>query len=51
MSRVSLLIPARNERFLSRTVQDVCEKARGDVEVLVVLDGAWPIRRSWTTRA
>jgi len=41
MSRVSLLIPARNERFLSRTVQDVCEKARGDVEVLVVLDGAW----------
>lgn len=40
--RVSVLIPARNERFLVPTVQDVLAKARGDVEVVVVLDGYWP---------
>lgn len=39
MSRVSVLIPSRNERFLVQTVQDVLAKARGDVEVIVCLDG------------
>jgi glycosyltransferase involved in cell wall biosynthesis len=39
--RVSVLIPARNERFVSRTVQDLLEKAAGDVEVIVTLDGQW----------
>ena len=39
MSRVSLLIPARNERFLAPTVRDVLAKATGDIEVIVVLDG------------
>lgn len=40
--KVSVLIPARNERFLARTIQDVFEKATGDVEVISVLDGYWP---------
>lgn len=39
---LSVIIPARNELFLQKTVADVLAKARGDVEVIVVLDGYWP---------
>lgn len=39
--KVSVLIPSRNERFLPQTVADVLRNARGDVEVIVVLDGYW----------
>lgn len=42
MARVSVLIPARNERFLGATVRDVLSKATGDIEVLAILDGYWP---------
>lgn len=38
---LSILIPARNEQFLARTVQDILENIEGDTEVIVVLDGAW----------
>ncbi|NOT28823.1 MAG: glycosyltransferase family 2 protein [Planctomycetes bacterium] len=40
--KVSILIPSRNERFLPQTVADVLSKARGEVEVIVILDGYWP---------
>jgi glycosyltransferase involved in cell wall biosynthesis len=40
--RTSVLIPARNEPFLSKTVAEVQAKARGDVEIIVALDGYWP---------
>ena len=39
MSRVSIILPSRNERFLPRTVQDLLDKAKGDIEVIPVLDG------------
>ena len=39
MSRVSVLIPSRNERFLTQTIRDVLDKAAGDIEVVVALDG------------
>jgi hypothetical protein len=42
MAKVSVLIPARNERFLGKTVADVLAKATGDIEVIAVLDGYWP---------
>lgn len=42
MSKVSVIIPSRNETFLGSTVGDVLKNARGDVEVIVVLDGYWP---------
>ena len=42
MSRVSVVIPSRNELFLPQTVDDVLAKARGDVEVIPVLDGYRP---------
>lgn len=38
---LSVLIPARNEEWLTRTVDDVLANIRGDSEVIVVLDGAW----------
>jgi glycosyltransferase involved in cell wall biosynthesis len=40
--RVSIVIPARNERFGPRTVQDLLEKATGDIEIIYVADGYWP---------
>jgi glycosyltransferase involved in cell wall biosynthesis len=42
MSKLSVIIPSRGERFLAQTVADVFAKARGDIEVIVALDGYWP---------
>lgn len=42
MNTVSILIAARNEQHLGRTVREVLDKARGDVEVIVVADGYEP---------
>jgi glycosyltransferase involved in cell wall biosynthesis len=39
---ISVVIPARNERFLQNTVTDLLTKSQGDIEVIVVLDGYWP---------
>lgn len=39
--RVSAIVPSRNERFLAPTVRDLLAQARGDVEVIVVLEGYW----------
>lgn len=41
MKTLSILIPARNEEFLTRTVQDILEHIEGDTEILVGLDGQW----------
>ena len=38
MSKVSIIIPSRNEQYLAKTVDDIFEKARGDFEVIVILD-------------
>jgi len=42
MSKVSVIIPARNEEYLAPTVADILKQATGDIEVCVVLDGWWP---------
>lgn len=39
---ISVLIPARNEIFLHKTIKDLLAKARGEIEVIAVLDGYWP---------
>ena len=39
--KLSLLIPARSEEFLSQTVQNLLENIEDDTEILVGLDGAW----------
>lgn len=38
---LSILIPARNEMFLARTILDALEHIQGETEIIVVLDGAW----------
>lgn len=38
---LSILIPARNEMFISNTVADILKNRRGKTEILVGLDGAW----------
>lgn len=38
---LSILIPSRNEMFLSETVKNILKNIRGNTEVIVVLDGAW----------
>lgn len=42
MADLSVIIPARNEEFLGRTVDDLVAKMRGDTEVIVICDGSWP---------
>jgi len=41
VAMLSLLIPARNEMFLRRTIEDILEHAEGDTEIVAILDGAW----------
>ena len=44
---LSVIIPDRNEQFLQKTVDDLLAKAEGDVEVIVVMDGAWNENFNW----
>jgi glycosyltransferase involved in cell wall biosynthesis len=43
MAKLSVIIPARNEIYLQKTIDEVLNKATGEVEVIVVLDGYWPV--------
>lgn len=42
MKKVSVIIPARNETYLQQTVDDLFKKAKGEIEIIVILDGYWP---------
>ncbi len=42
MKQLSILIPARNEEFLNLTIADILKNKRGETEIIVGLDGAWP---------
>lgn len=39
MPKLSILIPARNEEFLKRTVEDILSNIEDDTEIIVILDG------------
>jgi len=39
---LSVVIPSRSDPYLQRTIDDLFDKAEGEVEVIVVLDGVWP---------
>lgn len=39
---LSILIPARNEQYLEKTIRSVLNAAEGDIEVIAVLDGYIP---------
>ena len=42
MSDLSIIIPARNEMFLQRTIEDIFENIELDTEIIAILDGYWP---------
>lgn len=39
--KLSIIIPANTEEFLSRTVEDILEHIEDDTEIIAVLDGKW----------
>lgn len=41
MKDLSIIIPSRNEMFLSRTIEDILQHIEADTEVITVLDGKW----------
>ena len=41
MKDLSILIPARCEMFLNRTIKNILENIKADTEVITVLDGEW----------
>jgi glycosyltransferase involved in cell wall biosynthesis len=41
MAKVSIIIPSRNEPYLQKTIQDLLQKARGEIEIYAILDGVW----------
>lgn len=42
MASLSVIIPARNEIFLGKTIDNILANIEGDTEVIAVLDGYWP---------
>lgn len=42
MPKTAIIIPARNEPYLVKTVDDVFAKARGEISVIAVLEGYYP---------
>lgn len=43
MAELSILIPSRNEQFLNNTIDDILTHSEADTEIIVTLDGAWPL--------
>ena len=43
MSMLSVIIPSRNCKYAARTVDDIFENATEEIEVIVLLDGYWPV--------
>ena len=39
---ISIILPARNEPFLQKTIDDLLLNAEGEIEIIAVLDGYWP---------
>ena len=39
---LSVIIPAREEIFLARTIQDVLENSEADTEIIAICDAYWP---------
>lgn len=39
---VSVVIPARNEQYLSKTIDGLLTNSSGNIEIIAVLDGYWP---------
>ena len=38
---LSIIIPSRNEKYLNKTVESLLSRARGEIEIIEILDGYW----------
>ncbi len=39
---ISVLIPAKDEVYLQKTIESALSASRGEIEVIAVCDGYWP---------
>lgn len=39
---ISIVMPAREEKYLQKTIDSMFDRAEGTIEIVVVLDGYWP---------
>lgn len=39
---ITVIIPAREEVYLQRTIENVLENAEGEIEIIAICDGYWP---------
>ena len=39
---LSVLIPARNEQYLQRTIESILAASEADTEIVAIADGYWP---------
>ena len=42
MRDLSVILPARNEEFLQKTIENVLENIQADTEIIAICDGYWP---------
>lgn len=42
--KLSIIVPARHEEFLSETVDDLVKNRHDETEIIVGLDGEWPMK-------
>jgi len=40
---LSIVIPARNEMFLAKTIEDAIKNIEGNTEIIAILDGEWTV--------
>ena len=43
MKDLAILVPSRNEMFLENTIEDILKHIEADTEIIVTLDGEWPL--------
>jgi glycosyltransferase involved in cell wall biosynthesis len=41
MAKVSIILPSKNEPYLKKTIDDLLAKAKGDIEIIAILDDWW----------
>lgn len=39
---LTIVIPSRNEIFLTKTIEDILANSEANTEVIAILDGEWP---------
>jgi len=39
---ISIIIPARQEKYLQKTIESILSAAEGEIEIIAILDGYWP---------